>query len=59
MKKASDSVDYPAYPVCGLQCKMASGNVSNVTPSSDRKLERSAEMFHYQYQKKQMISTEK
>ncbi|KAG8178724.1 hypothetical protein JTE90_023270 [Oedothorax gibbosus] len=51
-RKAAADVDYPAYGVTG-PCKDV------VSPSGDRKLAQSAQMYHYQHQKQQMIAVEK
>nr|XP_054769943.1 neural proliferation differentiation and control protein 1-like [Lytechinus pictus] len=52
--KAQNEADYPAYGVTGPGAQ--------VTPSmnnGDRKLAQSAQMYHYQHQKQQMIAMEK
>ncbi|XP_045462754.1 protein cab-1 isoform X1 [Harmonia axyridis] len=49
-KNATD-VDYPAYGVTGPN--------KDVSPSNDRKLAQSAQMYHYQHQKQQIIAMEK
>ncbi|GFU02013.1 neural proliferation differentiation and control protein 1 [Nephila pilipes] len=51
-RKAAADVDYPAYGVTG-PCKDMS------SPNGDRKLAQSAQMYHYQHQKQQMIAVEK
>ena len=51
MKAASD-VDYPAYGVTGPA-------KDKVGSPGDRKLAQSAQMYHYQHQKQQMIAMEK
>lgn len=51
-RKAAADVDYPAYGVTG-PCKDIS------SPNGDRKLAQSAQMYHYQHQKQQMIAVEK
>jgi len=43
-------VDYPAYGVTGPN--------KDVSPSCDRKLAQSAQMYHYQHQKQQIIAME-
>ncbi|XP_014673967.1 PREDICTED: neural proliferation differentiation and control protein 1-like [Priapulus caudatus] len=50
--KAASDVEYPAYGVTGphKDAKQAGG---------DRKLAQSAQMYHYQHQKQQMIALEK
>lgn len=51
-KKAATSVEYPAYGV--------TGPTKDRLPSpGDRKLAQSAQMYHYQHQKQQMIAMEK
>lgn len=50
--KAASDVDYPAYGV--------TGPTKERSPSQgDRKLAQSAQMYHYQHQKQQMIALEK
>lgn len=50
--KAASDVDYPAYGV--------TGPTKERSPSQgDRKLAQSAQMYHYQHQKQQMIAMEK
>lgn len=58
-KRAEDALDteYPSYGVTG-----PSGNGTKISPSttmSDRKLAQSAQMFHYQQQRQQMMAQEK
>jgi hypothetical protein len=58
-KKAEAALDaeYPSYGVTG-----PGGNGSKISPSStisDRKLAQSAQMFHYQQQRQQMMAQEK
>ncbi|KAH8283521.1 hypothetical protein KR018_004930 [Drosophila ironensis] len=48
--KAAADVDYPAYGVTGPN--------KDVSPSGDRKLAQSAQMYHYQHQKQQIIAME-
>lgn len=48
---ASD-VDYPAYGITGP-------NKDRAPTTGDRKLAQSAQMYHYQHQKQQMIAMEK
>lgn len=43
-------MDYPAYGVTGPN--------KDVSPSGDRKLAQSAQMYHYQHQKQQIIAME-
>lgn len=51
--KAASEVDYPAYGVTGpTKERLGSG-------PGDRKLAQSAQMYHYQHQKQQMIAMEK
>ncbi|KAF7493714.1 Neural proliferation differentiation and control protein 1 [Sarcoptes scabiei] len=66
--KAAADVDFPSYGVIGPAKRFDSG-VNNITdtkpsptsvsPSNDRKLVQSAQIYHYHHQKQQMISTEK
>lgn len=51
-RKAAADVDYPAYGVTGP-------NKDVTSPNGDRKLAQSAQMYHYQHQKQQMIAVEK
>ncbi len=54
---AADAAEYPSYGVTGPN---SSG--SKISPSStmsDRKLAQSAQMFHYQQQRQQMMAQEK
>lgn len=51
--KAASDVDYPAYGVTGPSSKEKSGS------PGDRKLAQSAQMYHYQHQKQQMIASER
>lgn len=46
--KTSEEVEYPAYGV--------TGPAKDPSPSGDRKLAQSAQMYHYQHQKNQMIA---
>ncbi|KAK6628689.1 hypothetical protein RUM43_002504 [Polyplax serrata] len=49
--KAAANVDYPAYGVTGPN--------KDISPSSgDRRLAQSAQMYHYQHQKQQIIAME-
>ncbi|XP_022084198.1 neural proliferation differentiation and control protein 1-like [Acanthaster planci] len=52
--KAQSEAEYPAYGLTGPSAHMPS-NMS----SGDRKLAQSAQMYHYQHQKQQMIAMEK
>jgi len=56
--KAAADVDYPAYGVTGPAVKENINN-GNVSPSGDKKLAQSAQMYHYHHQKQQMIASEK
>lgn len=49
VKNASD-VEYPAYGVTGPN--------KDISPSGDRRLAQSAQMYHYQHQKQQIIAME-
>lgn len=48
--KAAEEVEYPAYGVTGP------GKETSPTSGGDRKLAQSAQMYHYQHQKQQMIA---
>ncbi|KAK9882390.1 hypothetical protein WA026_020913 [Henosepilachna vigintioctopunctata] len=50
VKNASD-VEYPVYGVTGPN--------KDASPSNDRRLAQSAQMYHYQHQKQQIIAMEK
>ncbi|XP_070581949.1 neural proliferation differentiation and control protein 1-like isoform X2 [Ptychodera flava] len=50
--KAAGEADYPAYGVTGPSTK------SSAISNGDRKLAQSAQMYHYQHQKQQMIAME-
>jgi len=50
--KAASDVDYPAYGVTGP-------TKERIPSPGDRKLAQSAQMYHYQHQKQQMIAMEK
>jgi len=52
-QRMTQYVDYPAYGVTG-PVKNAMGS-----PPADRKLAQSAQMYHFQHQKQQMIAVEK
>ncbi|XP_072014598.1 uncharacterized protein [Amphiura filiformis] len=52
--KAQSEAEYPAYGLTGPSTQVAS-NMTN----GDRKLAQSAQMYHYQHQKQQMIAMEK
>ena len=59
--KATSDVEYPAYGVTG-PAQPANGkegrHISGASPG-DRKLAQSAQMYHYQHQKQQMIASER
>ena len=57
-KKAESAADadYPSYGVTGPN---TSGKISPSSTMSDRKLAQSAQMFHYQQQRQQMMAQEK
>ncbi|CAG2107122.1 unnamed protein product [Medioppia subpectinata] len=58
--KAAADVDYPAYGVVGPISKEANASGGgSLSPSGDRKLAQSAQMYHYHHQKQQMIASEK
>ena len=46
--KEQEEVEYPAYGV--------TGPAKEASPAGDRKLAQSAQMYHYQHQKNQMIA---
>ncbi|XP_059614429.1 uncharacterized protein LOC132260379 [Phlebotomus argentipes] len=48
--KAAADVEYPAYGVTGPN--------KEISPSGDRRLAQSAQMYHYQHQKQQIIAME-
>ncbi|XP_077986785.1 uncharacterized protein LOC144441127 isoform X2 [Glandiceps talaboti] len=50
--KSAGEADYPAYGVTGPSTK------SSTITNGDRKLAQSAQMYHYQHQKQQMIAME-
>lgn len=50
--KAASEVEYPAYGITGP-------TKETVGSPGDRKLAQSAQMYHYQHQKQQMIALEK
>ena len=50
--KAASEVEYPAYGITGPTSE-------KVASPGDRKLAQSAQMYHYQHQKQQMIAMEK
>ncbi|XP_011305189.1 uncharacterized protein [Fopius arisanus] len=49
--KAAADIDYPAYGVTGPN--------KDVSPSGDQRLAHSAQMYHFQHQKQQIIAMEK
>jgi ABC-type sulfate transport system substrate-binding protein len=49
--KAAADVEYPAYGVTGPN--------KEVSPTGDRRLAQSAQMYHYQHQKQQIIAMER
>lgn len=48
--KAAADIDYPAYGITGPN--------KDVSPTGDRRLAQSAQMYHYQHQKQQIIAME-
>jgi hypothetical protein len=58
-KKAEEALDaeYPSYGVTGPSS--AGGKISPSSTMTDRKLAQSAQMFHYQQQRQQMMAQEK
>ncbi|XKL60322.1 hypothetical protein PGB90_001338 [Kerria lacca] len=50
--KDAEEVDYPAYGVTGP-------NKDKVAPTDDKNLAHSAQMYHYQHQKQQIVAMEK
>ncbi|XP_054276126.1 neural proliferation differentiation and control protein 1-like isoform X2 [Macrosteles quadrilineatus] len=48
--KAAADIEYPAYGVTGPN--------KEITPTGDRRLAQSAQMYHYQHQKQQIIAME-
>jgi len=59
--KATSDVEYPAYGVTGPAQSPNGKDGRNVSGAStgDRKLAQSAQMYHYQHQKQQMIASER
>jgi len=55
--KAADDAEYPSYGVTGPNS--TGGKISPSSTMSDRKLAQSAQMFHYQQQRQQMMAQEK
>lgn len=60
--RAAADVDYPAYGVVGPVTKDGGSpngtGPGSLSPSGDRKLAQSAQMYHYHHQKQQMIASE-
>lgn len=56
--KAAEDSEYPAYGVTGPNTS-SGGKMSPSSTMSDRKLAQSAQMFHYQQQRQQMMAQEK
>ena len=56
--RATSEVQYPAYGVTGPAGSPA-GSKDGSPPAGDRKLAQSAQMYHYQHQKQQMIAAER
>lgn len=56
--KAADDAEYPSYGVTGPNSS-GGGKISPSSTMSDRKLAQSAQMFHYQQQRQQMMAQEK
>jgi len=48
--KAAADIEYPAYGITGPNKEMS--------PTGDRRLAQSAQMYHYQHQKQQIIAME-
>jgi len=55
--EAAKDTDYPSYGVTGPNS--SSGKISPSSTMSDRKLAQSAQMYHYQQQRQQMMAQEK
>jgi hypothetical protein len=51
------SSEYPSYGITGPNT--SGGKISPSSTMSDRKLAQSAQMFHYQQQRQQMMAQEK
>lgn len=49
--KAAADIEYPAYGITGPN--------KDVSPSGDQRLAQSAQMYHFQHQKQQIIAMEK
>lgn len=48
--KAAADIEYPAYGITGPN--------KDISPTGDRRLAQSAQMYHYQHQKQQIIAME-
>lgn len=48
--KAAADIEYPAYGITGPN--------KDMSPTGDRRLAQSAQMYHYQHQKQQIIAME-
>ena len=61
LAKAASDVDYPAYGSTGTQYEPTTPESKSaaVVSHSDRKLAHSAQMFHFQHQKQQMLQLER
>lgn len=57
--KATSEVDYPAYGVTGPAQPATTKDSRSSGSPGDRKLAQSAQMYHYQHQKQQMIASER
>jgi len=57
--KATSEVDYPAYGVTGPALPPNGKDSRGSGLTGDRKLAQSAQMYHYQHQKQQMIASER
>ncbi len=55
--KAAKDTEYPSYGVTGPNS--SGGKISPSSTMSDRKLAQSAQMYHYQQQRQQMMAQEK
>jgi hypothetical protein len=55
--KAAEDADYPSYGVTAPN--FSGGKISPSSTMSDRKLAQSAQMYHYQQQRQQMMAQEK
>ena len=61
LAKAASDVDYPAYGSTGNHYEPATptSKSAEAVSHSDRKLAHSAQMFHFQHQKQQMLQLER